>query len=149
MHARARDLIASLGLEPHPEGGHYREVFRSAGLTTIFFLLAAGDVSRWHRVLNADEAWHFYEGEPLELVTADDAFAHVETRRLGPSAGDTQPVHVVSAGQWQAARPLGAYTLVGCSVGPAFQFDQFEMLRDRPDVTRQVGERHPAMQELI
>ena len=144
MHPRAVELIGSLKLVPHPEGGHYREVYRSAArvrpcdarserpsLTTIYFLLASGEISRWHRVAS-DEVWHFYEGDVLELFTADASFSQVTRCVLGPVSDDTQPVHVVRADQWQAARPAGAFTLVGCTVAPGFEFGDFELLRDRP-----------------
>ena len=137
--ARAAHLVRTLGLQPHPEGGYFREVFRSerdvrpgdarsvrSALTTIYFLLAAGQHSRWHRVAS-DEAWHHYEGDPLDLLWVDaENVLHRAT--LGPVAPDQQPVAVVPAGCWQAARPLGAYALVGCTVGPGFDFADFEML---------------------
>ena len=142
MNSRVQDLIEDLGLQPHPEGGHYREVFRStrsvtvegaphrrrSAITTIYFLLAAGECSRWHRVA-ADEVWHWYEGEPLELVWAlQEDPPRVSRVRLGPLAGASRPLAVVPAGCWQAARPLGSYALVGCSVGPGFAFEDFELL---------------------
>ena len=141
MHPRARQLIASLDLQAHPEGGFYREVHRSAltvqrqdgatrpALTTIYFLIVAGAASQWHRVA-ADEIWHFYEGDPLELGIANPEATEITVVRLGPLAGDAQPVRVVPAGGWQAARSLGEYTLVGCSVGPGFDFADFSLLRD-------------------
>ena len=116
MHPRAAELIRVLGLVPHPEGGHFGEVFRSAlpvrpagrdvsraALTSIYFLLAAGERSRWHRVA-ADEAWHFYEGDPLELFWTTPDGATCETRRLGPVGAGVAPVAVVPAGCWQADR---------------------------------------------
>jgi len=140
MSPRASDLVARLGLEPHPEGGFYRETFRStasveptdgrparAALTTIYFLLTAGDVSRWHRVAS-DEAWHLLEGDPLELWTADGAFEAIEALRLGAVGDGSEPAHVVPAGAWQAARTTGAYSLVGCTVGPGFDFADFELI---------------------
>lgn len=162
MHPRATELIVALRLEPHPEGGFYRQVYRSAlpvartpdaasrtALTTIFFLLHADDVSRWHAV-SSDEAWHFYEGAPLELFTADAAFTHTEKHLLGPvSPGGSSPVHVVAAGDWQAARTTGAYTLVGCTVGPGFEFADFTMLRDVPALAGTVRTRYPAVAALI
>lgn len=161
MDSRAVDLISELGLGPHPEGGYYREIFRSAsrvqpldgrtdrlGLTTIYFLLAAGQVSRWHRVAS-DEVWHYYEGDPLELVVADAGFETVSRRRLGPVGDKTQPVHVVEAGEWQAARPIGAYTLVGCTVGPGFEFADFEMLDSLPEGAAALRGRHPELAVLI
>jgi predicted cupin superfamily sugar epimerase len=92
-------------------------------LTTIYFLLAEGTYSAWHRV-ESDEVWHFYEGEPLELLTRPDPAATPSVTRLDAE----NRVHVVPARQWQAARPLGAYTLVGCTVGPGFEFDDFELI---------------------
>jgi predicted cupin superfamily sugar epimerase len=130
-------------MQPHPEGGHYVEVYRSASLTSIFFLLRAGEISRWHRVLDSDEAWHFYEGDPIELLTAPEDFAGVDRHVLGPVAEGRRPVHVVPGGVWQAARSTGAYTLVGCSVGPGFDFANFEMLRDDEDMAARARGRHP------
>ncbi len=144
MHPRATALIEILGLIPHPEGGYFSEVFRSgahvqpddgrprrAALTTIYFLLPAGEVSRWHRV-SSDEVWHYYEGDPLELWLADREFSDVAAHRLGPVGSATVPVRVAPANQWQAARTMGAYTLVGCTVGPGFDFVDFMLLRDLP-----------------
>jgi predicted cupin superfamily sugar epimerase len=139
---RADQLIELLRLQPHPEGGHYSEVFRSAlaveppdgrgkrpSITTIYFLLRAGEHSALHRVLS-DEIWHFYEGDPLQLVWCDPAFESVQRATLGAAAADCRPVAVVPAGHWQAARSTGAYTLVGCSVGPGFDFADFSMLSE-------------------
>jgi len=136
--------MSALQLQPHPEGGHYAEVHRSGSrvqpdderglrpaLTTIYFLLTAGEVSRWHRV-RSDEAWHYSEGDPLELFTMDEKGGDVVRHLLGPVAQETQPVHVVPANRWQAARTTGGYTLVGCSVGPGFEFDDFSLLRGDP-----------------
>jgi predicted cupin superfamily sugar epimerase len=128
----AAEVIRVLELKPHPEGGHYRENFRdprevdgrSVG-TAIYYLLAAGERSHWHHV-DAAELWHFYDGAPLELQIAD------ETGRrsliLGPdlTAGQ-RPQGVVPTGAWQAARSLGEWTLVGCTVAPGFDFAGFEM----------------------
>ena len=136
MHPRAADLIETLGLAPHPEGGWYREIYRSAdrvqrdgagrdALTTIYYLLAAGQLSRWH-VVALDEVWHFHEGDGLELLTWLPGAAAVETATLGAVAEDgARPLLVVSRGAWQAARPLGAYSLVGCTVAPGFDFSDF------------------------
>jgi uncharacterized protein len=126
MSDEAEKLIALLKLEPHPEGGHYREMFRDtnagrAHSTAIYFLLRVGEVSHRHRV-DAAEVWHYYRGAPLELVIGDER--HV----LGPDiARGERPQHVVPAHVWQSARPLGAYTLVGCTVAPGFEFAGFEM----------------------
>lgn len=141
MHNRAKELIAHLGLKPHPEGGYFREIFRSAGqvkplderslrsaLTTIYFLLVKGQHSRWHRVAS-DEAWHFYEGDPLELYWIDSRDV-VHQEMLGAASENSHPAFVVPSGCWQAARPLGEYSLVGCTVGPGFDFQDFEMLSE-------------------
>ena len=128
----AQTLIDRLGLRPHPEGGWYRENWRDqpadggrgAG-TAITFLLAEGEVSQWHRV-DAAEVWHHYGGAPLELAIADGDDHEVVHLGLDLDAGQ-EPQHVVPARAWQAARPLGAWSLVGCTVSPAFEFDGFEL----------------------
>jgi hypothetical protein len=128
--SEADDLIKRLGLEPHPEGGYFRETFRDetrggrACSTAILFLLKAGEVSRWHRV-DAAEVWHFHRGAPLELKIG------MSVTLLGADiAAGEFPQAVVPAGQWQAARSLGDYTLVGCTVAPGFEFSGFEMALD-------------------
>ena len=130
--SEADRLIAALGLQAHPEGGWYRETFRAPApegqrpaSTAILFLLKAGELSRWHRV-DADELWHWHRGAPLELGVHDGAGRRIV--RLGPDieAGET-PQGVVPAGAWQMARSLGDYTLVGCTVAPAFDFAAFEL----------------------
>jgi uncharacterized protein len=103
-----------------------------AALTSIYFLLPAGAVSRWHRV-RSDEVWHHYEGAPLELWLVPPEEQRLERVQLGPLATRQAPVHCVPAQWWQAARSLGPYTLVGCTVGPGFEFGDFELLRDRPE----------------
>ncbi len=119
-------IIAQLKLQPHPEGGHFRETFRDgnegrAHSTAIYFLLKAGEVSRWHRV-DAAEAWHFYRGAPLELRIGRTV------QILGPEIEKgQQPQLVVPPGAWQGARSLGDYTLVGCTVAPGFEFKKFEL----------------------
>lgn len=140
MHPRAQQLIDELALQPHPEGGFFREIYRSAlkvqpqdarplrdALTTIYFLLPAPSFSRWHCV-GSDEIWHLYEGGPLELRIADPTFAHVDVHRLEPVSSSTRPVAIVPAGHWQAARPLGEYALVGATVAPGFEFADFKFL---------------------
>ncbi len=119
----ADDVIRDLGLAPHPEGGWYRETWREAAVTAIYFLLRAGERSHWHRV-DATEIWHFYAGDPLELSVGSTD----RPPRLGPdvTAGH-RPQHVVPAGEWQAAHSLGRWSLVGCTVSPAFRFAGFEL----------------------
>lgn len=157
---RARALVERLELAPHPEGGFYRQIYRSTSivqpgdgrgarrsLTTIYFLLEAGQHSRWHRV-RSDEAWHFYEGDPIELLVADPEVRQITPVLLGP-IGTGSPVHVVPAGWWQAARPTGAYALAGCTVGPGFEFDDFAFLRDHAaarDALRRVA---PSLAALL
>ena len=129
----AEEMIAQLKLAPHPEGGWFRETFRDeAGhegrphSTAILFLLKAGEVSHWHRV-DAVELWHWYAGAPLLLEVADSAGACQESM-LGPDilAGQ-HPQGLVPAGAWQSARSLGAWTLLGCTVAPGFDFAGFEL----------------------
>lgn len=126
----AEEIIALLDLKPHPEGGHFRETFRDEGVprgtsTAIYYLLKAGERSHWHRV-DAAEVWHWYAGDALELAIA--ANGATQTQTLGPNlqAGE-RPQLVVPRHAWQSARPLGRYTLVGCTVAPAFTFEGFEM----------------------
>lgn len=132
--ATAAEIIAALELQPHPEGGHYRETYRHApadggrgAMTAIYYLLGVGEVSAWHRVNDADEIWHYYAGAPLALTLSPNGH-DAEAYRLGPDLTQAQkPQVVVPAGCWQTAESLGAWTLVGCTVGPAFSFDGFEM----------------------
>ena len=141
---RYRALITNLDLRPHPDGGYYREVYRSRAsvkpsdgrelrpaLTTIYFLLTHGQFSRWHQV-QSDEVWHFYEGAPLDLWLTSPQIDRVQQHRLGPPEPAQQPVLVVPAGSWQAARSAGAYTLTGCTVGPGFDFQDFAFAADQP-----------------
>jgi predicted cupin superfamily sugar epimerase len=130
----AEAVIALLALEPHPEGGHYRETFRDparlaggrSASTAIYFLLRAGEVSRWHRV-DAAELWHWYAGAPLRLSLAEPATGRIDLR-LGPDlASGERPQGIVPAGVWQQAASLGAWTLVGCTVAPGFDFAGFEI----------------------
>ena len=157
---RPEELIDSLGLRPHPEGGWYAEVFRSEStvapadgrgsrraLTTIYFLLTAGQVSRLHRV-TSDEVWHFYEGSPLALLVAPGDLASLSGVTLGPVGQAAAPVFTVPAGWWQGARPLGDYTLVGCTVGPGFDFADFELLD--PEIKAiSAAETRPLRQQVL
>jgi len=130
----AAEIIARLELQPHPEGGHYRETFRDASRdgsgrahsTAIYFLLARGERSHWHRV-DAVEMWHFYAGAPLTLQIAHDGHApHAVT--LGPDViNGERPQAIVPADAWQAAESTGDWTLVGCTVAPGFEFATFEL----------------------
>jgi predicted cupin superfamily sugar epimerase len=133
------ELIASLGLMPHPEGGYYRERYRSqiavtrpdgsqrSALTLIDFLLPAGVISRWHRVLGSEETWHFAGGDPLELQRRR---ADEEPETLIVDAKNTWKL--IPAGWWQSARSLGQWTLVQCCVAPGFDFADFELEEQTP-----------------
>jgi uncharacterized protein len=134
----AADIVAQLRLTPHPEGGWYREIHRSptrletrrgsrAALTSIYYLLEAGQRSRWH-VVAADEVWHFHDGAPLELLVYQPAAATLTRRLLGRVTDGLEAIGVVNAGDWQAARSAGAWTQVGCDVGPGFEFEDFRFV---------------------
>jgi len=130
----AADVVRLLDLVPHPEGGHFRETFRDPAAdpggrgasTAIYFLLADGEVSAWHRV-DATEIWHWHAGAPI-LLDISEPGGQRSRIRLGPDlAGDERPQGIVPANAWQSARTLGAWTLVGCTVAPAFEFGRFEL----------------------
>ena len=145
MNARA--LIESLQLKPHPEGGWFREIHRAAAnvttasgatrsaLTTIYYLLERDQLSRWH-VVTSEEIWHFYAGAPLELVVYDPITRVCKPTVLDTPAQGREPVGIVRAGEWQAARTLGHhsgdYSLVGCNVGPGFEFEDFRFVSALP-----------------
>lgn len=161
MNPRAHTLIAELGLEPHPEGGYYRELFRSrstvrpddergtrSALTTIYFLLTAGQVSRWHRV-RSDEVWHLYEGGPLELLLADPPLDRLHSATLTQASATQSPVHTVPANWWQAARCAAPYALLGCTVGPGFEFADFSFLRDEPRLHERLRSLRPEWVEFL
>jgi hypothetical protein len=140
MRPDAADLVQLLALSPHPEGGFYRETWRSplslsglphttprAASTAIYFLLPAGVFSALHRVAS-DEVWHHYDGDPLDLHEIDDAGRHTVTALGRDLRRGERPQHVVPAGRWQAAVPRGErYALCGCTVAPGFDFRDFEM----------------------
>jgi len=126
----ADDVLRTLELEPHPEGGHYRETWSDEACSAIYFLLRTGERSRWHRVRDRVEIWHFYAGSPLRLeVDLEGAgTAAAQDIELGRDLRAGQrPQAVVPAGAWQSARTLGPWTLVGCTVAPPFTFDAFDL----------------------
>lgn len=134
----ARAIVRALKLLPHPEGGHYRETWRDkpgrdkkkprGSGTAIYYLLRRGEESRWHRI-DAVEIWHHYAGAPLALKISIKG--KTQTIRLGPNiVRDEQPQAIVPKGAWQSARSTGAWSLVGCTVSPAFDFAGFEMAPD-------------------
>jgi uncharacterized protein len=131
----AADVVRLLDLKPHPEGGHFRETFRDtrcieggrAASTAIYFLLARGERSHWHRI-DAAEAWHWYAGAPLVLEMAAHDAGPMTRLTLGPDlAAGQRPQVIVPAHAWQAAETLGDWTLVGCTVAPGFEFAKFEL----------------------
>lgn len=165
---RVEQLIATLGLQPHPEGGWYREVFRSpatvlpsdgrasrSALTTIYFLLDAGSRSRWHKV-NSDEVWVHLEGAPLLLWTASMTLREAPTcTRLGPVDSEgTRPQHVVPGGIWQAARPMAVHAgpehvLAACMVGPGFDLSDFCLMREDGNEVALVRKHWPDLGRFI
>lgn len=130
----ADEVVRRLHLQPHPEGGYYRETFRDERVdasgrpvsTAIYYLLGLGDVSEWHRI-DAAEVWHHYAGAPLVMTLSPDGH-DAEARHLGPDLARGQvPQILVPAGWWQTSTSLGAWTLVGCTVAPGFDFAGFEL----------------------
>src|SRR5512139_3606640 len=130
----AADIIARLELRPHPEGGHYRETFRDENVeaegrsrsTSIYFLLMRGERSNWHRI-DAVEVWHFYAGSPLTLRIAHEGRAQHVVNLGTDLPGGERPQAIVPAHAWQSAETTGEWTLVGCTVAPAFEFAKFEL----------------------
>lgn len=146
MSLRVDELIAALRLQAHPEGGFYRQIFKSAAsvapddgrgtrsaLTAIYFLLPQGHHSRWHRV-RSDEIWTHLEGEPLELIVFDGD--SVREQRLGAFEKGAEPVCIVPRGMWQAAKAADGDALVACFVAPGFEFDDFTLMSDDDDAKR-------------
>ncbi|MFT4247635.1 MAG: cupin domain-containing protein [Pseudomonas sp.] len=134
MPCSVPELVQSLGLQPHPEGGHYRRIYASATsrdgrpvVTAIRFLLAPSEASRWHRV-DGDECWHWQQGGILELLTFDERDGVLRRDLLGPDAAGVEPTRVVPAGVWQAARPLDGFVLVSCTVSPGFVWEGFRLM---------------------
>jgi len=155
MTRRADQLVRDLGLAPHPEGGHYREVFRSRRMvrtddgrserwaaTSIYYLLRGRDLNRWHRVAS-DEIWHWYEGAPMELHLLDGQLSRRTAEVLGPVGEGSAPVRAVPAGCWQAVRCTGEYTLAGCTVAPGFEFSDFRLMRDAPETAARLAQAFP------
>ncbi|MGR3433876.1 MAG: cupin domain-containing protein [Shimia sp.] len=138
---QAHEIIAHLDLAPHPEGGHYRQTWAATNAgrptgTCIYFLLAEGEASHWHRV-DAAEIWLFHAGAPLILSLSPDDAGPAIDHVLGPDLGDGQsPQIVVPEHHWQAARSTGAWTLVSCTVSPGFTFDGFHLAPPGFDIPR-------------
>lgn len=135
----AERLVRELELTPHPEGGHYRETYRDASgsggrahSTAIYFLLQAGEVSRWHRV-DAAEVWHYHKGAPLELKIAEEGNGAQRFVLGADITRGERPQVVVPPHAWQSARSLGDFTLAGCTVAPGFEFAKFELAEEEFD----------------
>jgi predicted cupin superfamily sugar epimerase len=159
---RVQQLVERLQLQPHPEGGYYREFFRSAhhvtpddgrelrsAITSIDFVLARGQHSAWHRV-SSDEAWHLLEGGPLRLWLLSptfDALSHVDLGVLGDDG--RLPRHVVPGHWWQAAEPLGDYAYVGATVAPGFEFADFGFLRTEAAGVQALRRSAPDLMRLL
>jgi len=150
-------LIDRYRLIPHPEGGYYREVYRSGqtllspasgkkrnALTHIYFLLAKGQTSRFHKVVH-DEVWNFYAGSPLKLIRFNGR--DVIEAIIGTAGGDF--VAVVKGGVFQAAETTGAYSLVGCTVAPGFDFEDFSFLGDDPELKLKLIENYAGYRRLL
>jgi uncharacterized protein len=149
------ELVRTLGLLPHPEGGFYRETWRSTSQaetprgtralgTAIYYLLPRGTFAAWHRV-TSDELWHFYDGHALTMYLLDEGTGHLETVRLGRDVSHGErPQVLVPAGVLQAAWPEGDYTLCGCTVSPGFDFADWEMPRGED-----LAARHPTHAALF
>ncbi len=157
---RAAELIALLQLRPHPEGGFFRETFRStrgvtpddtrgrrAALTSIDFLLVRGQFSAWHRVAS-DEAWHLLEGGPLRLWLMPPSLDRIESVELGTASATHQPAHCVPAGWWQAAEPLAEFAYCAATVGPGFDFADFSFLRDDTAASAALARLQPGLMGL-
>lgn len=161
MPDRADELIAALRLQPHPEGGHYREIFRSPqtvdpvdgraqrrALTSIDFLLRLGEFSAWHRVAS-DEAWHLLEGGPLQLWLMPPACDRLEAITLAPVSATSTPRRVVPAGWWQAAEPRGDFAYCAATVAPGFEFADFAFLRDAASGAARLHAIDPSLSRLL
>lgn len=145
-------------LQPHPEGGKYQEVYRSRlpvhssqhgdrnALTHIYFQLESGEYSQFHKV-RSEEVWNLYQGEGLKLYQWDGKSEHIETIIL--SAASQTFCHVIPADYWQAAEPLGAQSvLVGCSVAPGFEFEDFTLIHEHPELSQELVSKHPSLAHL-
>jgi predicted cupin superfamily sugar epimerase len=157
---RTTELIELLKLAPHPEGGHYREIFRSvatvmpddgrsvrSALTSIDFLLQRGEFSAWHRVAS-DEAWHWLEGGPLRLWCMPPALDGIVAVELSAASTTSAPRHIVPAGWWQAAEPLRDFAYIGATVGPGLEFADFAFARDDELVMNAIARLQPDLARL-
>jgi predicted cupin superfamily sugar epimerase len=161
MNPRVSELINLLDLEPHVGGGYIREIFRSANLvhllghqverkalTTIYYLLGVGQFDCWHRV-DSDEVWHYHEGAALELLWIQQGEEKYARCLIGEIEDSNKPIAVVPGGCWQMARTTGEYTLVGCTMGPGFEYESYQLLRDNPEQANMIQHRFPELAEFL
>ena len=161
MDERAEKIIKELDLSPHPEGGYFKETYRSENklkspnngeirnaVTDIYFLLVFKQISRFHKVLH-DEIWHFYEGDPIELVEIQNNSHEISRVILGDKNNILNYKHCIKGSNWQAAYSLGKYSLVGCTVAPGFDFSDFEFLRENKTLCSQIIKIAPELKKLI
>ena len=157
MKGDMQQLIDKYKLVPHPEGGYFREVFRSGqtvfssvahtnrdAVSHIYFLLTKGQVSRFHKVLH-DEIWNFYAGAPLRLMKYDGG--RIEEEIIGTDGNSY--VSFVAGGLYQAAESTGEYSLVGCTVAPGFEFGDFSFLSDNPDAVTDFMQKHHEYEKFV
>ncbi len=158
-HMPSRELIARLELHPHPEGGWYREIYRSAdavqtprgersALTKIYYLLQQSQFSRWH-VIDSDEVWHFYAGTALELLSYDPQARQLQRHILGNPLEGRECIAVIPAGHWQAARAVDGFALTGCTVAPGFEFSEFRFVSGLPEHRAHFTDTLAAFAELL
>lgn len=161
MITRAKELIQQFNLSKHPEGGYFREVYRSKNnctigpsgdvkswLTDIYFLLTGNDISRFHRVKH-DEIWHFYEGDPLVLTEIYPVSMEIHTITIGQPGPSLNYKHCVKGSTWQSAYTIGEYSFVGCTVGPGFEFVDFEMLANNNTIKTTILSKYPELEKFI
>lgn len=160
MNERAEQLIELLKLKPHPEGGYFRETYRSVlkvhspqtghsrhAVTDIYFMLVKSQKSRLHRVLH-DELWHFYEGAPLKLLEINKS-QKIHSVILGNPSDTPLYQYSICGGNWQAAASTGDYSLVGCSVAPGFDYKDFTFLSDDSDTCNNILNLYPELRDWI
>ena len=142
MATDPQQLINILNLKPHPEGGHYAEIFRASAaegersaMTSIYYLLCEGERSTWHRI-DATEIWLYHAGAPLVLSLSATSHGPATDHLLTPDLSEGEPQLIVPENHWQSARSTGAYTLVSCTVSPGFQFEGFELAEPGFDILR-------------
>jgi predicted cupin superfamily sugar epimerase len=161
MNSRLVELINLLELDPHVGGGYIREIFRStnfihlpgnqeerSALTTTYYLLRAGEYDCWHR-LEGNEVWHYHEGATLELFWIEQGGDKYTHRLVGEIGELSRPIAVVPGGCWQMSRTTGEYTLMGCTMGPGFEYEDYQLLRDYPEEASEIQRRFPELAEFL